>query len=252
MNKFGSETDLILNHQPQVINSTNRIFEKQWLWEDICRIYVADGGEEYLTIGNFAPQIDVLKKSVKRPPGYSSTQFRDGYYYIDDISILPNAKPENCKCEPGKFAFANMNKDEAEFATDDEDVPDQVFISTTGEVHGELPKAGPVHEDVIINFAVTKSNLAAIETEKLNESIAFLKEKSDVKITLIAHSDKSEKVITGLSQKRLDQVGKYLISKGISDKRISSEDAKDAKPIDTSGIKENRDLNMVVEIKFSK
>ena len=106
--------------------------------------------------------------------------------------------------------------------------------------------------DVIINFAVTKSNLAAKETEKLNESITFLKEKSDVKISLISHSDKSEKVMTGLSQKRLDQVGKYLISKGISDKRISSEDAKDSKPIDTSGTKENRDLNMVVEIKFSK
>ncbi len=244
--------ELILDYEPQIINSTNRVFEKQWHWEDICRIYVADGGEEYITIGNFAKQVDVQKKGVKRPSGYTSSQFRDGYYYIDDISVIPNATPENCKCEPGNFAFANLNKDEAEFATHEKDVPDQVIISTTGQVHGEMPKEEAIHEDVVIQFATAKYNLTSAENTKLNEVVSFMQENSDVKAQLISHNDKSENVVNGLSKKRLDQVGKYLVSKGVADSRISSEDAADGKPIDTSGIKENRSQNMVVEIKFSK
>lgn len=245
---IGSETDLILNYQPQVQNSTNRIFEKQWDWEDICRIYVAEGGEQYITIGNFAKQDDVKKKSIKRPRGYTSSQFRDGYYFIDDISVVANATRENCKCEPGNFQFAHLDKEEAEFSTADTDIPDKVIISTTGQVHGEMPVEKAVHEDVIVQFSKIKYNLSAAESKKLDEVAAFLNEKDDVKVTLIGHQDDSEKVVQGLSENRLSQVAKYLSSKGVSDDRIESEDAKHTKPVDAS----DEEANMSVELKFSK
>lgn len=249
---IASEVDLILDYKPQIINSTNRVFEKQWDWEDICRIYVADGGEQYLTIGNFAKQDDIIKKSVKRPPGYTSTQIRDGYYYIDDISILPNATPENCKCEPGNFAFANLNKDETEFATDEADVPDKVIIGTTGEVHGELPKPKKIHDDAIVGFSLGKYNLDSKASAELAKVSAFLKENPDVQVKLIGHVDDSEKVVPNLAENRMDEVGKYLVSKGHSSKNISKENVKDSKPLDDTGLKENRGKNMVVEIVFSK
>ncbi len=74
----GNDKDLMLSFKPQIINSTNRIFEKQWDWEAICRIYPAEGGEQFITIGNFAAQTEVKVKSVRRPSGYTSTQMRDG------------------------------------------------------------------------------------------------------------------------------------------------------------------------------
>lgn len=249
---IGSEMDLILKYEPQIINSTNRIFEKQWHWEDICRIYVAEGGEKFLTIGNFAPQDKMLTKSVRRPEGYTQMQIRDGYYYIDDISILPNATPENCKCEPGNFAFANLNKQQAEFATDDADIPDKVIIGTTGSVHGELPKEAKIHEDEIIGFELGKSSLNAGSTAQLKAIVGFMKEKTDVKVTLIGHIDSGESVMPKLDEQRTGQVEKYLISQGIDAKRISNENVKDQKPLDTSGTKEGKAKNMVVELVFTK
>jgi outer membrane protein OmpA-like peptidoglycan-associated protein len=248
----GSESDLVLKYTPQIINSTNRIFEKQWSWEDICRIYIADGGEQYLTIGNFAPQSDVLTQSVKRPPGYTSTQMRDGYYFIDDISVLPNATPENCKCEPGKFAFANLNKEATEFATDESDIPDKVFISTTGEIQGKSSDNPGIHSDVIIQFTSGKSDLSDAEKAKLDEVAAFLTENGYVKISLISHIDDSEKANASVSGSRLSQVTKYLQSTGVEAEKIESADAGTKRPLDTSGVAANRSKNMVVEISFFK
>jgi len=246
----GSETQLILKQNPQIIHSTNRIFEKQWSWEDICRIYVADGGEEFITIGNFAAQNDMLKKAVKRPPGYTSTQRRNGYYFIDDISVLPNATPQNCKCEPGKFAFAYLNKEESEFSTDEKDVPSQVIIGTTGGAHGQQTNEASAHEDVLVQFSYHRTNVESDETTKLVEVITFLKTNESVIVTVIGHSDTSEKGISDLSYKRMNQVIKYLISKGISEDRISEDDAGYKNLLDISGSAKNRYKNMVVEIKF--
>ena len=249
---IGSESDLILNHQPQVEHSTNRIFEKQWDWEAICRIYVADGGEKFITFGNFKPQTETRVISVKRPPGVTVSQIRDGYYFIDHISITPNATQENCKCEPGTFAFANLDKEEASFETDKEDIPDKVIIGTTGSISGEAAVAKVVHEDVTVEFGLGKSNLDSKNTIALEEVSKFLKENDKAKITLISHNDKSEAAVKGISKKRLDQVAKYLMSKGVDQGRIESKDVQATAPIDDSGTKENRHLNMVVEIKFSE
>ena len=247
---IGSETDLILNYTPQIINSTNRIFEQQWAWEDICRIYVAEGGEQFLTLGNFAPQSEVLTKSVRRPKGYTTTQKRDGYYYVDDISVTPNATPASCKCEPGKFAFANLNPEEAKFETAEEDVPDRVIISTTGTIHGTTQNE-EIKGDIYVQFVSGKSNLSGDAIEAIDEAIVYLNENETASISLVSHQDESEKVMKGLSEKRLNQVGKYILSKGISSDRISKSDVGTSEPRDTSGLKENRFDNMVVEIIFS-
>ena len=244
-----SDIDLVLKHQPQIINSTNRIFEKQWSWEPICRIYIAEGGEEYITIGNFAPQDIIQKKAVKRSQGYTAAQTRDSYFYIDDVSVTPNATPENCKCEPGKFAFANLNKEQSQFTTSQEDIPDKVFISTTGEVHGSGKTAG-IHEDLNIHFESGKSVLLPAETALLDEAASYLTANPDVTVKLIGHKDASEKVMTVLSGARLNQVMKYLVSKGVSDKIIITEDVKETQPL-TQGVAEKHG-NMVVEVKFSR
>ena len=247
---IGSETELILKYTPQIINSTNRIFEKQWSWEDICRIYVAEGGEQYITIGNFAPQASVLTKPVKRPPGYTTTQFRDGYYYIDDVSVLPNATPENCKCEPGNFAFANLNKEQTEFSTDEEDIPEKVFISTTGEVTGgNVPGENMIHQDEVIQFQLGKSALTDKESGRLDTIAQFMVENLYVKLTIIGHNDATEKV-GGLSQSRASQVSKYLVSRAVEENRIEIVDARDARPM--KGASKDATKNMVVEIVFHK
>jgi outer membrane protein OmpA-like peptidoglycan-associated protein len=187
---------------------------------------------------------------VRRPTGYTQSQTRDGYYYIDDISVTPNATPQNCKCEPGNFAFANLNKAESTFETAEKDVPKPVIIGTTGNADNAVKENKPAHKDVIVGFPLGKSDLSAKEIPAIDESIEFLKNNPKVKVELIGHMDNDEKVVKGLGTDRIEQVAKYLISKGIEENRITKKDVNTTKPLDTSGLKENREKNMVVEMKF--
>ncbi len=69
-----------LNYACAVINdTTQQWFRIQWN-------YVAAGGEQYFVIGNFFN--DVGTNSVST--GATSLQNQFAYYYIDDVSILPN------------------------------------------------------------------------------------------------------------------------------------------------------------------
>lgn len=248
----GSETDLMLSYKPQVIHSTNRIFEKQWDWEDICRIYIAEGGEQFITIGNFESQEGTQTQSVKRPREFTQTQLRDGYYFIDHITVTPNATPANCKCEPGSFAFANLEKEAQTFETAEEDVPDKVIVGTTEKLPDGKAPASTAHKDVVIGFGLGKSNLDAGANAKLNEALKKLKGNENLKVKLVGHVDDSETVIKDLGKDRINQVHKYLLSKGIDNKRIETQDVFDKEPIDSSGSNDKRQLNMVVEMKFSE
>ena len=64
------------NIQPQIIHSQNRIFEEQFDWEAICQTYIADGGEEYITIGNFGTADATQNEKVKKPKGFTGMQAR--------------------------------------------------------------------------------------------------------------------------------------------------------------------------------
>lgn len=70
-----------LNYSCAVINDTTaNWFRIQWN-------YVATGGEQYFVIGNFFNDAGTNKVST----GASSLQNMFAYYYIDDVSIVPNA-----------------------------------------------------------------------------------------------------------------------------------------------------------------
>ena len=68
---------------PQVVNFNNKIINDTLNWIEISGIYVANGGEKYITIGNFKDDAntDTLDTGNGTYPG--------AYYYIDDVSVIP-------------------------------------------------------------------------------------------------------------------------------------------------------------------
>lgn len=79
---------------PQIINPKGNIITDTSNWVLISGIYNAAGGEQYLTIGNFAGDtIDTLH--VGNPSShYISTSGKVSYYYIDDVSVVEIAEAE--------------------------------------------------------------------------------------------------------------------------------------------------------------
>ncbi len=83
-NKISAVTDENLNVVPQIITTTY-ITDKVG-WTKVSGIYLAQGGERYITIGVF--DRSATHTTIAVPGGSSSSDYRGvAYYYIDDVSM---------------------------------------------------------------------------------------------------------------------------------------------------------------------
>jgi hypothetical protein len=73
----------VLPASPQIISYGNPIVTDTSGWQKISSIYVAKGGEKFITIGNFKYDSETVFKIVN-PSGYYSAG-----YMIDDVSVIP-------------------------------------------------------------------------------------------------------------------------------------------------------------------
>ncbi len=94
---IGSFTNTI---QPRIQWDTTKYFTDTLNWVKISGYFIAQGGEEHLTIGNFKDGVITKKTSSNSnwnfPPncGGSHTTMQSSYIYIDDVSLyeLPTPK----------------------------------------------------------------------------------------------------------------------------------------------------------------
>lgn len=73
----------VLPANPQIINYGNPIVTDTMNWVKVSGVYVAQGGEQYITIGNFKTDAQTSYKQIQ-PSGYNGAG-----YYIDDVSVIP-------------------------------------------------------------------------------------------------------------------------------------------------------------------
>jgi hypothetical protein len=73
----------IINVSPQVENKLSNALTDTMAWIFISDTLYPDGGEKYMTIGNF--KRDSLSDTLFL---YSSTGWNSSYYYIDDVSVV--------------------------------------------------------------------------------------------------------------------------------------------------------------------
>ncbi|MEI7580034.1 MAG: T9SS type A sorting domain-containing protein [bacterium] len=95
-----STTGGVLNYQPQVENFDTLFLSDKQNWMKISGCFIAIGGEEYLTIGNFKNDsiIDTLSTTSF---GSFEGQY-EAYYYIDDVSVI----------EDTTIGLNNLNKNQ--------------------------------------------------------------------------------------------------------------------------------------------
>jgi gliding motility-associated-like protein len=94
---MGSFTNTI---QPQVQWDTTQYFTDTLNWVKISAKFIAQGGEQYLTIGNFKDGIHLKKKSFMSnfiTGGCTDVNTKRTYFLIDDVSLyeLPTPQLQN-------------------------------------------------------------------------------------------------------------------------------------------------------------
>jgi len=70
-----------LSFVPQISNLAGNIIYDTLNWVQISGTYIANGGEKYLTIGNFNDDINTLVDST-------SGTLMGAYLFIDDVSVV--------------------------------------------------------------------------------------------------------------------------------------------------------------------
>lgn len=105
-----------------------------------------------------------------------------------------------------------------------------------------------------ILFQQSTHNLLPQSNDELDLVVSFLKSNPKVEIMLLGHTDNrgNPEHNQRLSQKRVERVKSYLVSKGISAKRITGKGFGGSKPIADNSTEETRRLNRRVEFTIVK
>lgn len=166
-------------------------------WIKISGKYLADGGEKYLTIGNFSPNV---KKELVRMNVFKFG-FKEAYYFVDDISLL-KAKEivEKVKIEiVGSYQ-----------------VPQEDSVL-------EVKQNLQIGERVQLNnifFENGKYYILPESYTELNKLAQYLIRNPYMEVQINGHSDNagSRAKNQKLSEQRAREVFEYLIKKGVQNK----------------------------------
>ena len=209
---------------PQVVNPIDSTIVNTRGWQRISGIFVAQGGEQYITIGNF---------NLAEHSGYvdydSLTRLLPGaYYYIDDITV------ECLNCPPPVADDLNV---------------DSTYL--TVEQPTFTVGCTFVLKDIFFEF--DKSTILQQSYFELRSLISLLETYPNMRIEIRGHTDGkgSDSYNQRLSENRAKAVTDYLISKGISEKRLQYKGYGKTMPIDTNDTEEGRANNRRVEFKIT-
>ncbi|MDF2448257.1 MAG: OmpA/MotB domain protein [Bacteroidota bacterium] len=168
-------------------------------WFKISGKYMADGGEKYLTIGNFSPNV---KKDMVRMNIFK-LGFKEAYYFVDDISLVKAKEViEKVKVEiVGSFNLDGSPQD------------------SVLEVKNNI-KVGEKVQLKNIFFENGRYYLLPESYSELNKLAQYLLRNPGMEIQINGHSDnsgskgKNQKI----SEQRAREVFEYLIKKGVQNK----------------------------------
>jgi len=188
-----------LNYRPQIEVPEGYLLQDEIDWMEISEIYQAEGGEEYLTFGNFKSdnEMHVKFRNIHIESPYHSWDF--AYYYLDHVSVVEIG--ENDQCYDGI-----------------ERMKEQL-------ISGEKPDPPLVYEIALkkILFDFDQSQLDDEAIESLNEILTIMLQSKSYKLEMIGHTDSygREGYNMELSEQRASEVIEYLAARGIDRSRLS-------------------------------
>ncbi len=221
--------------KPQIRNARNKVYNDQFLWDEVCGVYEATGNERYITIGNFVSNDDMKDKRdylrMKRPRGYTTQQTADAYYYIDDVSIINLEELEVCDCD--KDASGSSMK-----VVYHEDTSEGMDISIDEQI-------------ALVSVFFNSNSTTPSSPAGVTKIIELLEKNPDVKVQIIGHMDKREdkENLNDLSVERAKAIYDYLIKRGIPAERLSYKGVKSSQPADDSGTPDSLAKNRRVEFR---
>jgi len=200
-------------------------------WITIKGFYKADGGEKYITIGNFSPKI---KKDMVRIDVFKFGA-KESYYFVDDIQLIKASRfEEKIAVERIGPNYQEMWKDSMLQVKDNIKVGEKVALNNIFFVNGRY-------------YLLPESSI------ELNKLALYLIQNPEIQIQINGHSDnsgprhKNQKI----SELRAREVFEYLIKKGVQNKMFYKGFGS-TQPLADNSTEEGRSRNRRVELEIIK
>lgn len=220
-----------LKLQPILQTHPNITLACKTQWMTISGNFTAQGGEQYLYIGNFTKKENLkIKQAEERPLGFAD----EIYYYIDDVVLIEEQENTVCPCN---VSGCNIQIDTVKI------VQNTIF---------DNPKVGQTLVLKNIQFETAKWNLLPISYTTLDSLIELMQNYPTMKIEISGHTDNrgDAKKNETLSFNRALAVVQYLIENGIAEERLTQKGFGQRIPIDTNDTEDGRLINRRVEFKI--
>ena len=148
-----------LSFIPQISNPSGNIIYDTLNWVQISGTYIANGGEKYLTIGNFKDDANTMIDST-------SSTANSAYYFIDDVSVID--------CTVG-INEVNDNKDVGRLYPNPANTV-VYYENVLGEDESGKVKLMDMLGKEIKEYKLTKgSNLISIPVSELSKGVYMVK-----------------------------------------------------------------------------
>lgn len=236
-----SEKVPALVEEMHVEHPEQEIFTGTYGWDLVCGEYVAEGGEKYITIGNFYSNNEVGNEKNKKPKDIKGTQIVAAYYYVDDVSVRLLGPNDRCDCP---------------YATKNEERKAAILYQVAPSINEKMTLAEKVNAYHVF-YLPNRYNLTPAGNQALEAVAKLMQENPDIVVEIAGNADSDEAADaenSSIGKKRADYVRSELVNKGIDASRLKVVDRKNDKPasiieeVDTDDVKDAKNRRVSFNI----
>ena len=221
---------MILPFTAQLQNPSGHILRNSKTWMRVSDVFFAQGGEQFITIGNFRtdPEITVMNRNLNRDSVPKVWDY--SYYYVDNVSLKKVRNREECGC----------TVDEIKTKISNPGYPWPPFV--------QFEKM----ELKSVYFDFDKEVLTKKAIVELEDAIAKMKKYSSYFLEVKGHTDiiGPDGYNSGLSQRRAQAVYDYLVANGIREKRLKMSFFGESQPVEEGESPDANKMNRRVDFEL--
>jgi OmpA-OmpF porin, OOP family len=246
--EFATDSKTPIIEKANILHYNNKIQNATYNWEKICGVFEAQGGEKYITIGNFE-----MNDKVKSEPNKMKKDDKElklkvlpfAYYYIDDVSVTLIKSDEECDCM--------LSENEEEYSS--------TIYQKAIVLNDKMTPQQKIEAQKVF-FPFGKNTFTPVGEESLDLIAEIMNANPEMKLQIMGHSDvkedelgKEKEKFADMSTKRVNAVISYLMNKGIAESRLigspnGSEEASDEiEEADDDDLREAKNRRIIFKVR---
>jgi outer membrane protein OmpA-like peptidoglycan-associated protein len=225
------EDNKTIIEKTSILHPNSKLVSATYGWEKICGTYIAEGGEEFIAIGNFTATDKTKTEKAIKIKDYKGLLSDFAYYFVDDISVILVDQKSACEC-------GNQENNKETYYHKIIMLEEKMTPIQRIEAHTAF-------------FPFGKYELQETNRSTIDAVIREMKTNPTFIIELFGHLDVNEAdlatkkpLFADLSNRRIREVMKYMIENGIEEKRLISTPKDEKEPNEEILEEDDEDLKL--------